>query len=120
MTPTRTHTHTHRDDSSYRGFENLFRTLLSLPSQPAVIYLSIYTLEFYELAFGNGVSISPAVFYDVPVVSLRNVGIPQISKNPEDIDRVFYHEADPHPAYRLDKVRAPIFAMYPFISISLP
>lgn len=57
-------------------FENLIRSLLEMPSQPAVLLVNTFALMFDSISMGGDLNLGNAQFYDVPVLSTRNAVLP--------------------------------------------
>ncbi|CAK9784892.1 hypothetical protein CC85DRAFT_271612 [Cutaneotrichosporon oleaginosum] len=62
-------------------FENLVRSLLELPSQPAVLVVNSFALSFERISMGGDLNFGNAQFYDLPVVSARNALLPLALQN---------------------------------------
>ncbi|GAA99687.1 uncharacterized protein L969DRAFT_89540 [Mixia osmundae IAM 14324] len=70
--------------------ENLYRTLLSLPHEPAVLTLSLLALSFETIASGAGLHLPISVYHDVPVVAPRNILLPAINRKPDEMVDHFF------------------------------
>lgn len=63
------------------NFENLLRALLKKPSQPAVLMSNVWALSFEQISMGGDLNMGNAQYYDVPIVSARNVALPTALAN---------------------------------------
>lgn len=59
-----------------KSYEWLLRTLLALPSKPAIIHVQTMGLVFNMIATGGDMHLAVAQYYDTPVVSIRHVLLP--------------------------------------------
>ncbi|KZO90812.1 hypothetical protein CALVIDRAFT_602699 [Calocera viscosa TUFC12733] len=76
-------------------FETLMRSLLSLPSKPAVVLISTFALLFSEgISTGGDIHIGVANYYDIPVISLRNAVLPKLMDDYNVENNVFWNERD--------------------------
>jgi hypothetical protein len=64
-----------------KHFENLVRSLLEMPTQPAVLVVNSFALSFDSISMGGDLNIANSQFYDLPVVSARNALLPLALKN---------------------------------------
>ncbi|GAA6037693.1 hypothetical protein JCM8097_002290 [Rhodosporidiobolus ruineniae] len=71
------------DTETFVAVDNLFRTLLDQPHQPAVIRLSVLAISFPEMIRGTSASLINSQFFDVPVISLRNMLLPLTIAHPD-------------------------------------
>jgi len=55
-------------DKTYSEDDTLFRGLLGLPQQPAVIRISVFALLFPDLARGTVSTLLMSQYFDVPVI----------------------------------------------------
>ncbi|SCV73159.1 BQ2448_7084 [Microbotryum intermedium] len=69
--------------------DHLYRGLLGLPQEPAVIRVSVFALGFTELLRGFGSNIGTSAFFDIPVIGIRNWILPHIIKNPDQAELFF-------------------------------
>jgi hypothetical protein len=58
-----------RIDNTFAYDDTLFRGLLGLPQEPAVIRVSVLALAFEDLARGLVSSLVMSNFFDVPIIS---------------------------------------------------
>lgn len=100
----------HHDTSreSLDATEALLRTMLSLPNQPAVIYMSVFALflsvdvrqmfqwalmmySFFSNEMGHGWRHSALLtqWLDIPEINLRNFMIPHLLQHPDDVPAIF-------------------------------
>ncbi|EJT99476.1 hypothetical protein DACRYDRAFT_23620 [Dacryopinax primogenitus] len=76
-------------------FETLVRSLLSLPSRPAVVVLSTFALMFSEgISTGGDIHLGVAEYYDIPVISLRNTVLPHLMHDYNVENNIFWNERD--------------------------
>ncbi|GAA6020384.1 hypothetical protein JCM10207_002090 [Rhodosporidiobolus poonsookiae] len=61
----------------------LLRSLLDQPHQPAVMKASVFALSFEDLIRGTSASLTLAQYFDVPIVSVRNVLQPLTISHPD-------------------------------------
>ncbi|KAE9392193.1 hypothetical protein BT96DRAFT_979539 [Gymnopus androsaceus JB14] len=66
-----------------KSYENLIRALRVLPKKPAIINLQIMALMFSTITMGGDLHMAIAQYYDTPVISMRNVLLPQILQTTE-------------------------------------
>ncbi|KAJ7069380.1 hypothetical protein C8F01DRAFT_1207108 [Mycena amicta] len=59
-------------------FELLLRSLLELPQKPAVLHLQIMALSFNAITLGGDLQTALAMYYDTPIISVRNFLLPHI------------------------------------------
>ncbi len=62
-------------------YELLLRSLLEMPSRPAIINIQTFTLLFPQLSQASSLHVDVAAYYDTPVISLRDVILPRILNN---------------------------------------
>ncbi|KAK9898571.1 hypothetical protein P389DRAFT_167095 [Cystobasidium minutum MCA 4210] len=79
---------------SLRSTEAMYRTILSLPNQPAVIYMSVFALVFQDLTHGWRHSALISQWLDVPEINIRNWMLPHVMKHPEAIPPLYLNFAD--------------------------
>ncbi|GAA5985237.1 hypothetical protein JCM11641_003643 [Rhodosporidiobolus odoratus] len=85
---------------TFNAVDALFRSLLDQPQQPAVIKLSAFALAFEDMVRGTSATLVQSQFFDVPVISLRNVLQPLTIAQP-DLAASFFTEVAPGvPDYR--------------------
>ncbi|KIK55053.1 hypothetical protein GYMLUDRAFT_888548 [Collybiopsis luxurians FD-317 M1] len=72
-----------RYDSLAQSYENFLRALLVLPQKPAVINLQVMALMFDAITMGGDLHTPIAQYYDIPVISVRNVLLPHVLKSTE-------------------------------------
>ncbi|KAI5480705.1 capsular related protein, Esterase, SGNH hydrolase-type domain containing [Pseudohyphozyma bogoriensis] len=87
-------------DRTYKEDDTLFRGLLGLPNEPAVIRVSVFALMFGDLARGTVSSLLQSNFFDVPVVGIRNFLMPQAFLDPNSTETFFSHADDGEPDLR--------------------
>ncbi|KZT55616.1 hypothetical protein CALCODRAFT_343313 [Calocera cornea HHB12733] len=76
-------------------YETLIRSLLSLPSKPAVVAISTFALLFSEgISTGGDIHLGVAEYYDVPVISLRNFAVPKLMDDYSTENHLFWNERD--------------------------
>lgn len=57
-----------RKDATFEADDTLFRRLLGLPQEPAVIRISVFALAFPDMARGLVSSLFLSQYFDVPVI----------------------------------------------------
>lgn len=57
-----------RKDATFNADDTLFRGLLSLPQEPAVMRVSVFALAFADMARGLTAGLMLSHFFDVPVI----------------------------------------------------
>ncbi|KIK64252.1 hypothetical protein GYMLUDRAFT_241433 [Collybiopsis luxurians FD-317 M1] len=67
-----------RFESLAVAYENLIRAVWELPNRPAIINVQIMALMFNSITMGGDLHTAVAQYYDTPIVSVRNVLLPQI------------------------------------------
>ncbi|KZS87475.1 hypothetical protein SISNIDRAFT_553158 [Sistotremastrum niveocremeum HHB9708] len=60
------------------AYEYLLRALLILPNKPAVINLQTMALSFGQITMGGDLELAVAMYYDTPVINIRNLLLPHI------------------------------------------
>ncbi|KAJ9117453.1 hypothetical protein QFC22_004303 [Naganishia vaughanmartiniae] len=71
------------------NIENLLRGLLELPSRPAVIVVQALEFNSPRMANGGDVHLPVAVYYDIPVISMRNPLAGHFMRHPELVHPYF-------------------------------
>jgi len=66
-----------------QSYENLIRAIFDLPSSPAIIHLQITALVFSAITMGGDLHTAVAQYYDMPVISVRNIVLPHILSTTE-------------------------------------
>ncbi|KLT44089.1 CAP64-like protein, partial [Cutaneotrichosporon oleaginosum] len=79
----------HRKLEFAEHYEQLVRSLLDLPGQPAIINIHAFGLIFENIATGGDMHLGTAEYYDIPTINLRNIFLPQILEDPEAIKDLF-------------------------------
>ncbi|KWU41179.1 hypothetical protein RHOSPDRAFT_23479 [Rhodotorula sp. JG-1b] len=79
--------------------DNLMRSLLDQPHEPAVIRVSVLQVMFDDLARGTMSSLLVSQYFDVPVIGIRNFLLPHVQHHRRDAELVFGH-AGPNTDYR--------------------
>lgn len=79
-----------RIESNAIAYEWLLRGLLDLPNRPAVLNIQVMALAFDTITFGGDLHSPIAEFYDTPVISLRDMVLPQIFKN-VSLEEHYFH-----------------------------
>ncbi|KAG0656083.1 CRISPR-associated endonuclease/helicase Cas3 [Rhodotorula mucilaginosa] len=79
--------------------DNLMRSLLDQPHEPAVIRVSVFQVMFDDLARGTLSSLLVSQYFDVPVIGIRNFLLPHVQHHRRDAELVFGH-AGPNTDYR--------------------
>nr|CRX79126.1 hypothetical protein ls5930a1_00171 [Leucosporidium scottii]CRX79202.1 hypothetical protein ls5931a1_00026 [Leucosporidium scottii] len=102
-------------DDTFAYDDTLFRGLLGLPQEPAVIRVSVFALAFEDLARGLVSSLVMSNFFDVPIISLwwefrrltafaevrvRNFLLPHLIANPEEVPKFFSKAWEGNPDLR--------------------
>ncbi|RXK39815.1 hypothetical protein M231_02870 [Tremella mesenterica] len=75
-----------------KPYELMLRGLLDLPSQPAILSMQIFALMFGSIALGGDLHESFSQYYDIPIVSLRNVLLPQALDNVTLVQELFVNK----------------------------
>ncbi|GAA6010144.1 hypothetical protein JCM10207_005637 [Rhodosporidiobolus poonsookiae] len=75
--------------NTFDAQDALLRALLDQPHQPAVMKVSVFALSFSELLRGTAVSLITSQFFDVPIISVRNVLQPITIARPDIAPQVF-------------------------------
>ncbi|KAI5481658.1 capsular related protein, Esterase, SGNH hydrolase-type domain containing [Pseudohyphozyma bogoriensis] len=76
-------------DKTYSEDDALFRGLLGLPQEPAVIRISVFALLFADLARGTVSTLVMSQYFDVPVVGIRNFLMPHSFIHPDETPKFF-------------------------------
>ncbi|KAK4054320.1 hypothetical protein OIO90_003553 [Microbotryomycetes sp. JL221] len=102
---------------TYKADDALFRALLSLPQQPAVIRTSFVATSFPDLVMGYASNLLLSTYFDVPVISIRNFMLPHFISHPEESAQFFDFFPDLKPDYRHmaqlgHDVMADMFSLY--------
>ncbi|KZT33438.1 hypothetical protein SISSUDRAFT_1054222 [Sistotremastrum suecicum HHB10207 ss-3] len=63
------------------AYEYLIRELLVLPNKPAIINLQVMALVFPQITMGGDLELAVAMYYDTPVVNVRNLLLPHILRS---------------------------------------
>ncbi|KAM0789620.1 hypothetical protein ACM66B_000425 [Microbotryomycetes sp. NB124-2] len=85
---------------TYRADDALFRALLDLPQQPAVIRTSFVATSFPDLVMGYASNLLMSTYFDVPVISIRNFLLPHFMAHPDESPQFFDYFPDLSPDYR--------------------
>ncbi|KAH8926890.1 hypothetical protein BT69DRAFT_1347671 [Atractiella rhizophila] len=91
-----------RTEEEERGFDAIYRGVLGLPSEPAVVAISTFGLVFEDLHTGFPIHLPIAIHNDIPFISLRPSLIPHILLHPQSKDLFFYHPLEPNPELQHD------------------
>ncbi|KAM0748680.1 hypothetical protein T439DRAFT_327949 [Meredithblackwellia eburnea MCA 4105] len=76
-------------DATYHHDDALYRGLLNLPQEPAVIRVSVFALLFPDLARGMVSNLIMSQFHDIPIINIRNFLLPHLFQNPNDTSIFF-------------------------------
>ncbi|CAD6578859.1 MAG: CAP64 protein product - [Cyphobasidiales sp. Tagirdzhanova-0007] len=79
---------------SLEATEALYRTILGLPKQPALIYISIFGLIFEDMTHGWRHSALISQWLDVPEINIRNFYLPHLMLHPDHTPVLFRNWAD--------------------------
>ncbi|KAF8585625.1 hypothetical protein K439DRAFT_1652874 [Ramaria rubella] len=79
------------DVKDTRNVESILRSVLSYPSQPAVVITASFSL-MDKIEMGNDAHLPVAQYYDVPVINMRNSLLPIIYQYPEMMKTYFAWE----------------------------
>ncbi|BEI80570.1 hypothetical protein CcaverHIS002_0110990 [Cutaneotrichosporon cavernicola] len=82
-----------RDFSFSDSYEQLVRSILQLPGEPAIINIHVFALVFSHISMGGDMHLATAEYYDIPTMSLRNIFLPHILENPEAIKDLFCRDS---------------------------
>lgn len=74
--------------------DTLFRELLGLPQEPAVIRAAVVATSFPSMMLGSVSGGLNSQWFDVPVISLRNWLLPHFFAAPEKMDEFFSRMPD--------------------------
>ncbi|KZS87476.1 hypothetical protein SISNIDRAFT_491045 [Sistotremastrum niveocremeum HHB9708] len=87
-----------RREELAHAYEYLLRSLLILPKNPAIINLQTMGLHGWEISMGGDLEMAIAMYYDTPVINIRNVLLPYLLQHREldwNITRhYFVHNAE--------------------------
>ncbi|KZT37078.1 hypothetical protein SISSUDRAFT_1129916 [Sistotremastrum suecicum HHB10207 ss-3] len=72
-----------RTEKAAISYEFLLRGLLVLPNAPAVINAQVIGLHNWLVTTGGDLDLAIAMYYDLPVVNIRNILLPHILQNKE-------------------------------------
>jgi len=72
-----------RNEKFAIAYEQLLRSLLTLPNKPAVVNLQVIALRYDQISTGEDLHLPIAAYYDTPVVNLRNFLLPHILRASE-------------------------------------
>ena len=78
-----------RNDESIDATEAVFRTILALPNEPAIIYLSVPALSFDDMVHGWIPSLTLSQWFDIPMINIRNFVYAHLQLHPEDQLRLY-------------------------------
>ncbi|KAM0746021.1 hypothetical protein T439DRAFT_330212 [Meredithblackwellia eburnea MCA 4105] len=67
----------------------LHRSLLSLPQEPAVMRVSVFSVAFLELARGYSSALALSHWHDIPIIGIRNWLLPHVMHHPETLPDFF-------------------------------
>lgn len=70
------------------------RSLLDLPTSPAIVNLDVFALKFNSITMGGDLHLGIAQFYYLPVLSLRNAILNDMLKNNSLVSEYFFVHAD--------------------------
>ncbi|ORX41226.1 hypothetical protein BD324DRAFT_613723 [Kockovaella imperatae] len=76
------------------SYEQLVRALMELPEVPAIINIQIFALMFPEIAQGGEMHAGVSQYYDLPVVSFRNLLLPTILRDNTLLRKWFSRRSD--------------------------
>lgn len=65
--------------------------------------MSNFGLNYREIAMGSSHSLPMSAYYDIPLISVRNLMFPYLFLHPDDTRSVFWHP-DPDPRFEQDNV----------------
>ncbi|KAK4054103.1 hypothetical protein OIV83_001128 [Microbotryomycetes sp. JL201] len=85
---------------TYKADDALFRALLDLPQQPAVVRTSFVATSFPDLVMGYASNLLLSTYFDVPVISIRNFLLPHFMAHPDQSPPFFDYFPDLSPDYR--------------------
>ncbi|KAL7415144.1 hypothetical protein BDY24DRAFT_383861 [Mrakia frigida] len=82
-----------RSDEHHRSFDHLLRSLLTLPSAPAIVAMEFFAIPANnEMTTGGVNSLDSARYLDVPTLSIRNPLLPEVLLHPSRIPLFFGRE----------------------------
>ncbi|KIJ41191.1 hypothetical protein M422DRAFT_209303 [Sphaerobolus stellatus SS14] len=84
-----------RFDANIMQYEWLMRGILELPKHPAIIHLQAIGLGYGRIMIGGDTQASVSTYYDIPVVSIRNMLVQHIIKHSELDEYYFGTYPDP-------------------------
>ncbi|RSH82182.1 hypothetical protein EHS25_006115 [Saitozyma podzolica] len=76
------------------SYELLVRSILDLPRKPAILNLNVFALMFAQVANGGDLHSGIAQYYDLPILSLRNVFLHEALANVSVIRELFHQKSD--------------------------
>ncbi|GAA5869490.1 hypothetical protein JCM8547_001503 [Rhodosporidiobolus lusitaniae] len=85
---------------TFSSIDALYRALLQLPSNPAVIRLSVLALSFDDMIRGTEAGLVNSQYFDVPVLSIRNWLLPHLMAHPDLAPDFFTRLTDGKPDLR--------------------
>ncbi|RUS25278.1 hypothetical protein BC938DRAFT_472391 [Jimgerdemannia flammicorona] len=80
------------DSGAIQAMDWLVRSLLRLPSKPAVIIISLYSFKAGEYFNGQESHLPVVNYYDIPYISMKNALYDYANRHPEDIRPVLYND----------------------------
>lgn len=81
--------------ANIKPYELLLRGLLDLPNQPAILSMHIFALMFSQIALGGEMQEGLTQYYDIPIVSLRNVILHDALHNVTLVQDLFHQKETP-------------------------
>lgn len=94
-----------------KNMEQLIRSLLQLPNEPAIILISFFSFQVDYYFNGQEAHLPIANYYDLPYISFKNVFFDYLNRNPENVT-LFFSKDKHHPNKNGHKIMSNIIINY--------
>lgn len=91
--------------------ESLIRNLLQMPNKPAIIFVSFYIFGHGHYFNGQEAHLPVVNYYDIPMISTKNVFFDYLNRNPDNNDIIFYQDQI-HPSRDGHKIMSDFIIWY--------
>ncbi|KAK4706094.1 hypothetical protein P7C70_g99, partial [Phenoliferia sp. Uapishka_3] len=103
-------------ESTYHHDDALYRGLLQLPQHPAVVRISVYSMQFDDLQEGTPSALTMSSYFDIPMIGLKNFMLPHILLHPDLVGDLFENEGGGfntrHIGYVQHRILGDMLALY--------